>query len=155
MFTRNARQRSLFVYHLHMGGPDADAVEWRALLSSRFAPRLEQMGVRHVGSAPEADIVVLTGVVTEGNLDAVLAELAQVPLPSVLVAAGDAAANGAAWAKLELPRLSAHLLSHYADIQVSVPGAPPTPQALIAAIAAAAEALGRPGERIDTWEEET
>ena len=142
------------MYHLHMGGPDADALEWRALKSSRFAPRLRQMGVQHVARASEADVVVLTGVLTARNLDAVLAEVAQMPSPSVLVAAGDAATDGGAWANARMPGLEHYPLSHYVDVQVSVPGEPPTPQALIAALAAAAEILMRPGERASGWQDE-
>jgi Ni,Fe-hydrogenase III small subunit len=137
-----------------MGGPDADALEWRALLSPRFAPRLRHLGVEPVSVAAEADVVVLTGLLTERNLDAVLHELALVPSPSVLIAAGDAATNNSAWAKLDMPALSTYPLDHYVDVQVSVPGDPPTPQALIAALAAAAEMLSRPGERLPAWQED-
>ena len=154
MFAANARHRSLFVYHLQMGGPDADALEWRALLSPRFSPRLEQMGVTHVSSPDDADIVVLTGLLTERNLDFVLTELARVPSPSVLIAAGDAASTGGLWQQLGLPSLAPFPLSHYADVQVTVPGSPPTPQALIASLVAAAEILSRPGERLPSWQDE-
>jgi membrane-bound hydrogenase subunit mbhJ len=154
MLPQSSRQRSLYVYHLHMGGPDADAQEWRSLLSPRFAPRLEAMGVSHVASAANADVIVLTGVLTNGNLDAVLEELARMPSPSAIIAAGDAAINGGAWAKAGMPGLSEYSLSHYAEVQVSVPGDPPTPQALIAALAAAAELLARPPERPAPWQEE-
>lgn len=153
MFSATTHHRSLYVYHLHMGGPDADALEWRALLSPRFAPRLEQMGVTHVSSASQADVVVVTGLLMKQNLDAVLDELSQTPSPCVLIAAGNAAIHGGVWSRHATPSLTLHPLSHYADVQVSVPGDPPTPQALIAAIAAAAEILSRPGERLPPWRE--
>ena len=89
MLPGRSRQRSLYVYHLHMGGPDGAAIEWRSLLSPRFATRLEQAGVRHVSSPEGADVVVLTGLLTARNLDAVLSALSRVPSPAVLVAAGD------------------------------------------------------------------
>ncbi len=154
MFAASARQRSLYVYHLHMGGPDADALEWQALLSSRYAPRLDQLGVTSVQRAEEADIVVVTGLLTRGNLDAVLEELSYVPNPSVLVALGDAAANGGMWARSDLPGLEGHTLAHYAEVQLTVPGNPPTPQAIIAAVSAAAQALTRPPEKTPPWQEE-
>src|SRR5438874_1231657 len=99
MYANTARHNSLSVYHLHMGGPDADAIEWQALLSPRFAPRLAQMGVTHVKSAGDADVVVVTGLLTERNLDSALTELASMPSPSVLVAVGDCAINGGSWSK--------------------------------------------------------
>ena len=132
---------SLYVYHFHLGGPDGDALEWRALLASKYAQRLVQMGAAMVGSAREADVVVVTGVLTARNLDVVLAELARMPAPSVIVAAGDAATGHGIWSHAHLPGLWRHHLGHYVEIAVSVSGNPPTPQALIAALVAAARRL--------------
>src|SRR5438477_7871509 len=142
MVAETARRKSLYVYHLHMDGPDTDALEWRALFSPRFARQLERIGVTHVSSASEADVVVVTGLLTTGNLDGVLVELAGLPSPSVVVVAGDAAINGGMWSRLGMPTLARHLLSYYVDIQVLVEGDPPTPDALIEALAKAAEILG-------------
>jgi membrane-bound hydrogenase subunit mbhJ len=154
MFTSSARQRSISVYHLHMGGPDGDALEWRALKAPRYEARLKALGVRFAATAWEADVVVLTGLLLAATLDYVLEELSNLPRPTLLIAAGDCAINGGQWAKLDLPGRNPYLLSHYADIQISVPGDPPTPQALIAALAAAAERLVRPGERLGSWQDE-
>jgi Ni,Fe-hydrogenase III small subunit len=153
MLPISSRQKSLYVYHLHMGGPDVDALEWRSLRSPRFAPRLEQTGIAYVYSPAEADVVILTGLLLARNLDAVLTELSKVPSPAVLVAAGDAAINGGPWAKLDMPPVAPYPIGHYADIQVTVPGGPPTPQALIAALAAAAEILSHPAERLNAWQD--
>ena len=125
-----------------MGGPDADALEWRALLAPRYAQRLQQMGIAHVNSARDADVVVVTGLLTVRNLDAVLGELATIPTPSVVVAAGDAATGGGKWSGAQMPGVARHHLGHYVEIGVAVPGDPPNPQALIAALAAATEMLG-------------
>ena len=154
MFIGSARQKSVAVYHLHMGGPDAAALEWRALRSPRFDARLKALGMRFVTSAWEADVMVITGLLLEHAIDAVLRELASHPQPSVVIAAGDEAINGGQWSKLEMPALAPYPLSHYADIQISVPGDPPTPQALIAALAAAAESLVRPGDRLGHWQDD-
>ena len=88
------------------------------------------------------------------NLDVVLDELSHAPMPCVIIAAGNSAIHGGAWSKLGMASLTLHPLSHYADVQVSVPGDPPTPQSLVAALAAAAEILSRPGERLPTWRDE-
>src|SRR5438045_2981510 len=154
MFTSSARQRSISVYHLHMGGPDGDALEWRALKAPRFDARLKALGVRFTNSAWEADVVVLTGLLVASGVDNVLQELSNLPEPTLLIAAGDCAINGGQWAKLGLPGYLPYPLSHYADIQISVPGDPPTPQALIAALAAAAERLVRPHERLGSWQDD-
>ena len=133
-----ARRRSLGVYHLHMGGWNGDALEWEALLSPRFVPRLRKLGVGVVFSAAEADIILVTGLLTRQNLDAVLHEVASMPEPSAIVAAGDAAIDGGAWGLMELPGLNPYPLRHYAEVRITVPGSPPTPQALLAALVAAA-----------------
>ncbi|HEX9986997.1 MAG TPA: hypothetical protein VGE45_00760 [Chloroflexia bacterium] len=153
MFASRARQRSLSVYHLHMGGSNGDALEWRALLAPRYEAKLKGMGVSFVTSAEDADIVAVTGLLTRGNLDAVLAELSSMPSPSVLIAAGDCAINGGSWAKLEMPGLEPYPLSHYADVHITVPGSPPLPQALIEALVAAANILAQPGERLTGWQD--
>ena len=132
------KRRSLYVYHLQMGGWNGDALEWEALFSPRFLPRLRKLGVSAVPSVEEADVVVATGLLTHANLDAVLAEIALMPQTCTLIAAGDAAINGGIWAREQLPGISPYPLSHYADISIIVPGNPPTPQSLLAALAAAA-----------------
>jgi Ni,Fe-hydrogenase III small subunit len=154
MLTNSARQKSISVYHMHMGGPDGDALEWQALKAPRYDTRLKALGVRFAGSTWEADVVVLTGLLLASNLDEILRQLSSLPQPSVLITAGDNAINGGQWAKLEMPGLSPYPLSHYADIQISVPGDPPNPQALLAALAAAAERLVRPGERLSNWQDD-
>jgi Ni,Fe-hydrogenase III small subunit len=154
MFTESARQRSLSVYHLHMGGPDGDALEWQALKAQRFEARLKSIGVRFVTSAWDADVAVLTGLLLVSTVDNVLRELSNLPQPTVLIAVGDCAINGGRWAQLGMPGLARYPLSHYADIQISVPGDPPTPQALIAALAAASERLRHPSERLGGWPDE-
>ncbi len=130
-----ARRKALGVYHLHMGGWNGDALEWEALLSPRFLPRLRKLGVEAVFSPLDADVMLVTGLLTVGNLDAVLAEIARLPEPSVVIAVGDAAIDGGAWARMELPGLNPHPLSHYADVRIAVPGNPPNPQAIFAALA--------------------
>ncbi len=135
MFANSLRRRALSVYLLHMGGPNGDALEWQSLFSSRFLPRLHKMGVTVAASSDEADVTLVTGVLTERNLDAVLEELARMPSSSTLVVVGDAAIDGGAWA--ESPGLSEYPLSHYVDVQITVPGSPPTPQAMLAALIAA------------------
>src|SRR5687768_15577981 len=142
-----------------MGGPDAAAVEWSALYAPRFEARIRHSNVEHVASAADADVVVVTGLLTARNLDAVLVELATMPSPSVLVAAGDSAISPSGITNYEL-RITGDQhssirnspasfpLSHYADVHISVPGNPPSPQALIAALAAASNLLSQPRDRL-------
>ena len=134
MFANLARRKSIAIYHLHMGGPDGDASACASLLAPRFEVRLRDMGARFVRSAGEADIMLLTGLLLGRNLDSTLREIASLPQPSMIIAVGDGAINGGQWAKLEMPGLSSYPLSHYADIAFRVPGDPPAPQEIIAAI---------------------
>ncbi len=119
MFTNSARQKSISVYHLHMGGPDSDALEWRALYAPRFEARLKGIGVSFTNTAWEADVLVLTGLLLASNLDDVLYELSNLPQTTVIIAAGDCAINGGQWARLEMHGLAPHPLSHYASWSIS------------------------------------
>jgi Ni,Fe-hydrogenase III small subunit len=141
MLINSARQRSLHVYHLHMGGADAAALEVQSLLAPRLLARLRQAGFEAATSAAGADIVLVTGLLTLRNVDSVLQSLADMPSPSVLVAVGDSAANGGASEKSGLPGLAVYPLTHYVEVHLSVPGNPPTPQALLAALNEAARLL--------------
>ena len=153
MFTDRARRRSISVYHLHLGGADAAALEWRALLAPRFQARLKQLGVCVVGAVQAADVVVVTGLLTARNLDRAMLELEAMPTPSVLVAAGDEAIDGGMWAASDVPGLAPYPLSHYADVSLLVPGSPPTPQALLEALDAAARLVANPNVSPDIAEE--
>jgi Ni,Fe-hydrogenase III small subunit len=110
--------------------------------------------VTEVDSAAQADVVVVTGLLTLRNLDSVLAALATTPSPSVLVAAGDSVINPKGWSSLKIPGLPTHPLNHYVEVQISVPGNPPTPQALIVAIAAAAKLLSQPLQRLQPFSDQ-
>src|SRR5436305_847992 len=101
-----ARRRSLSVYHLHMGGPDADASQVRDLPSPMFEARLRQMGAAFVQSAAGADVMLVTGLLTEKNLDAVLAQVAALPSPALVITVGDNATSGGTWAHLDSPALA-------------------------------------------------
>ena len=154
MISNRAGRRSTSVYHLHLGGADADALEWRALLAPRFEARLAQMGVYLVDAASEADVVVITGLLTARNLDRAMVELDAMPAPSVLVAVGDAAVNGGIWARNDVPGLAPYPLSHYADVSLTVPGNPPTPQVLLAALDVAIRLVANPGTSSDITRDE-
>ncbi len=145
MVADRARQRSIAVYHLHLGGADAAALEWRALFAPRYQARLKQLGVCLVDAASRADVVVVTGLLTLRNLDNAMLELDAMPARSVLVAVGDAAIDGGIWARNDAPGLALYPLSHYAEVSLAVPGSPPTPQALLEALATAARLITNPG----------
>ena len=134
------------MYHLHLGGADGDALEWRGLLAPRFQARLKQLGVCTVDSAAEADVVVVTGLLTARNLNVAMLELDAMPAPSVLVAVGDAAVDGGIWARSAAPGLTPYPLSHYADVALMVPGSPPSPQALLEALSAASRLVAGMGD---------
>ncbi len=144
MFADRARKRSIAVYHLHLGGADAEALEWEALLAPRYQARLKQLGVCMVEAASVADVVVLTGLLTMRNLDRAMLELDSMPARSVLVAVGDPAIDGGIWARSEVPGLAPYPLSHYAEVSLRVPGSPPTPEALLDALATAAHLIANP-----------
>ena len=138
-----------------MGGADADALEWRALLAPRYAVQVRHLGISLVGLAAVADVVVVTGLLTARNLDRVMEELAAMPTPSVLVAAGDAAIDGGVAVRNGLPGLAPYPLAHYADVSLHVPGSPLSPNALLGALRAAVRLITNPGESTETYRDDT
>lgn len=155
MLPNSARQKSIYIYHLYMGGADADALECGALLAPRFQVRLQHLGMRFVDTAAHADIVLVTGLLLVRNAGSVLEELAAMPSPAVLVAVGDAAINGGVWSGSAMPGLAPYPLDHYAGVGLSVPGNPPTPQAILAALSDAAYLITQPAEQLEAWRDDT
>ena len=134
MFRNRVRRRAIAIYHLHMGGPDGDAEACRTLSAPRYEERLNSIGARLVSTAAEADIILLTGLLLSRNLDPTLREIASLPQPSSVIAVGDSAIDGGQWARLEMPGLSPYPITHYVDILAGIPGDPPTPQDILAAL---------------------
>lgn len=102
-------------------------------VASAFGPvyDLERYGVRLVASPRHADVLLVTGPVTHNMRDPLIKAYEAMPAPKRVVALGDCARDCGVFA-------GAYgvfgAVSDVVPVDVSVPGCPPTPEAIIAAL---------------------
>jgi Ni,Fe-hydrogenase III small subunit len=120
---------SLQLRHVDCGSCNGCELEIAGAFSAVYDG--ERFGARMVASPRHADGLLTTGVVTRNMHQPLLNTLKSIPAPRVVFAIGDCAVNGGAF------------LAGYAvvgavtdviDVDVQVPGCPPTPAAIIAAL---------------------
>jgi Ni,Fe-hydrogenase III small subunit len=120
---------SLQLRHVDCGSCNGCELE----IAGAFSPvyDAEQFGVRVVASPRHADGLITTGVVTRNMHQPLLNTLRSVPEPRVVIAVGDCAVNGGAFAD------GYGVVGSVVDVipvDVRVPGCPPTPAQIIAAL---------------------
>jgi len=120
---------SLQLRHVDCGSCNGCELEIGGAFSAIYDA--EQYGVRVVASPRHADGLITTGVVTHNMHQPLLNTLRSVPEPRVVIAVGDCAVNGGAFAG------GYGVVGSVADVipvDVRVPGCPPTPAQIIAAL---------------------
>lgn len=133
---------SLKLRHLDAGSCNACESELSALLNPFYD--VQRFGIDLVASPRHADGLLLTGPVTRHLEEAVRLTDEATPRPRLLVAVGDCACDGG------FCRDSFAILGGagaVAPIDVRIPGCPPRPAAILAALL---EALGRESVRAGT-----
>src|SRR5579884_2931915 len=138
MQVQGARSVPVWVLPVAAGGCGACAESVLALQAPRYAAELRAKGIAFARSPRHADVVLITGPVTEASLDELRAYIEQVPEPRALVAVGDCAINGGVFHGG--PGLVARP-AEALDVHVEIGGCPPSPQAILAAVAQAAGLL--------------
>lgn len=132
------RRASVWALGLHTGGCSACAESVAALAAPRYARRLRTLGVTFARTPRQADILLLSGALTEQARASLEPLIAGTPRPRALVAIGDCAINGCVFAGS--PALTKPL-AQVVGANVEIAGCPPTPQAIIEAIAEARRLL--------------
>lgn len=120
---------SLQLRHVDCGSCNGCELEIAGAFSAVYDA--EQFGVRVVASPRHADGLITTGVVTHNMHQPLLNTLSSVPEPRVVIAVGDCAVNGGAFAD------GYGVVGSVADVipvDVRVPGCPPSPAEIIAAL---------------------
>jgi Ni,Fe-hydrogenase III small subunit len=120
---------SIQVRHVDAGSCNGCEIE----IASAFGPvyDLERYGVRLVASPRHADVLLVTGPVTHNMRDPLVKAYEAMPAPKRVVALGECARDCGIFA-------AAYgvfgAVSDVVPVDVSVPGCPPTPEAVIAAL---------------------
>jgi Ni,Fe-hydrogenase III small subunit len=120
---------SVQIRHVDAGSCNGCEVE----IASAFGPvyDAERYGARLVASPRHADALLVTGVVTRNMAEPLRRTLDAVPEPRVVVAVGDCACDGGVFAG------AYGVVGAVADVvpvDLGIPGCPPRPEALVAAL---------------------
>ena len=126
---RAARQRlgrSLSIREVDAGSCNACELEIHAL--NNVVYDLERFGLRFVASPRHADVLLVTGPVTQNMRMALERTYAATPDPKWVVAVGDCARNGGVFAE---SAACVGGVSKVVPVDLHIPGCPPSPMALL------------------------
>ena len=128
--------KSPWIFHINAGSCNGCDIELVSVLTPRYDA--ERLGFRLTGTPRQADIVVVSGPITLQTRDRLVRTLAQVPEPFCVVSLGSCPRSGTVFKgsyAIDGP------LEKYVHVDVSVGGCTPKPEAIVAALAKAAEIL--------------
>jgi Ni,Fe-hydrogenase III small subunit len=128
--------KSPWIFHINAGSCNGCDIELVSVLTPRYDA--ERLGFRLTGTPRQADIVVVSGPITLQTRDRLVRTLAQVPEPFCVVSLGSCPRSGNVFKgsyAIDGP------LEKYVHVDVSVGGCTPKPEAVVAALAKAAEIL--------------
>lgn len=128
--------KSPWLFHINAGSCNGCDIELVSVLTPRYDA--ERLGFKLVGSPRHADIVVVTGPVTAQSVDRVVRTIAQVPDPKVIVTLGSCPRSCNVF-KGSYSVVGP--LDKYVDIDVSIAGCAPKPEAVIDGLALATQIL--------------
>lgn len=129
-------EKSPWIFHINAGSCNGCDIELVSVLTPRYDA--ERLGFRLTGTPRQADIVVVSGPITLQTRDRLVRTLAQVPDPRVVVSLGSCPRSGNVF---KGSYSVAGPLDKYTHVDVSVGGCSPKPEAIVAALAKAAEIL--------------
>lgn len=130
--------RSLAIRHVDAGSCNGCELEIHALNNPFYD--LERYGVRFVASPRHADVLLATGPVSKNMHDALIATYEAMPAPKWVIANGDCAKDGGCFAKS--PAVIG-AVSRIIPVDIHVPGCPPAPKTILAALLALLTAASR------------
>lgn len=140
-----ALRRSVHVRHIDTGSDGSEEWEIQALWNPYYD--IQRLGFFLTHSPRHADILIVTGGVTEAMRRPLELTWEVMPEPKALVAAGTDACSGGLSAA---SGLTAGGVDRVLPVDVYVPGSPPSPIALLDGLLAAVGLL-RAGERRGAW----
>jgi Ni,Fe-hydrogenase III small subunit len=120
---------SLAIRHVDAGSCNGCELEIHMLNNAYY--NLEGLGIRFVASPRHADLLLVTGPVSRNMETALRRTYDAVPHPKLVVAVGDCGCTGGIFGE---SYASCGRVANVLPVDVSVPGCPPTPAALVQGI---------------------
>jgi len=127
---------SLAIRMVDAGSCNGCELEMHAVNNSFYD--IERFGIHFVASPRHADLLLVTGVVSRHMQTALLRTYAATPEPKLVVAMGDCAVTGG---EFGLSYASCGPVANVIPVDLTIPGCPPTPLALLQGLLA----LTKPG----------
>lgn len=118
--------RSLAIRQVDAGSCNACELEIHALSNAYYD--LERFGLRFVASPRHADVLLVTGPVTRNMKEALQRTFAATPAPKWVIAAGGCAIDGGLFGG---SYACAGGVAQIVPVDLTIPGCPPTPTALL------------------------
>ncbi len=138
-----AFRRSLWIYHFNASSCNACEIEILAAISPRYDP--ERLGVKLVGSPRHADILLVAGPCNRVVAPMLKKVYEQMPEPKIVVAVGTCALGRGVW----YDSYAIVGVDEVIPVDVYVPGCPPRPYMIVAALAEAAKLLEERAARFE------
>ncbi|MDD4933310.1 MAG: NADH-quinone oxidoreductase subunit NuoB [Methylacidiphilaceae bacterium] len=130
--------RSLALRLVDAGSCNGCELELHALQNPFYD--LERFGLRFVASPRHADVLLVSGTVTRNMREALERTYHAIPDPKWVVAVGDCAVTGGLFSESYACVGPARAV---VPVDLTIPGCPPRPQALLAGLLALLESMGK------------
>lgn len=141
--TKAPRRTAVWILSVDSGGCGACAQQIAALQAPRYTAELRGQGISLARSPRHADVILVTGALTEAAREPMRRLLDGVPQPRALVAVGNCAIDGCVFRGS--PVISAST-AEALDVNVEIAGCPPSPRQIMDAIREAAQLLRSEGD---------
>ncbi len=135
---------SLAIRHVDAGSCNGCELEIQALTNPFY--NIEGLGIHFVASPRHADLLLVTGPVSRHMVVALKRTYEAIPYPKLVVATGQCACTGGIFGNTYA---TCGALNQIIPVDVSIPGCPPTPYAILQGILTAIQQTKQPGCRND------
>jgi Ni,Fe-hydrogenase III small subunit len=129
--------RALCIRHVDAGSCNGCELEIQALNNAYY--NLEGIGIKFVASPRHADLLLVTGPVSVNMEEALKRTYNAVPNPKLVIAVGDCGACGGVFGENYASR---GVVSNVIPVHHTVKGCPPSPLAILHAIAQTVQSVG-------------
>jgi Ni,Fe-hydrogenase III small subunit/GNAT superfamily N-acetyltransferase len=133
--------RALAIRHVDAGSCNGCELEMHALNNPYY--NIEGQGIKFVASPRHADVLLVSGVVTKNMVFALKTVLACIPEPKLVIAVGECAAHGHLFGDNGNNYALCGPVGKIIDVDLTIPGCPPTPEALLQGILGAVQRSSR------------